>query len=79
MKRSSKGIWTLTDDEMHMIRAVFAFADLENALTAEEKQLEKRMDDVHFTQYRNEMAQIEIDEYTKTIEEMEESFNRGEI
>ena len=43
MKRKANGVWLLSDDEMFAIRTVFAFADIEQALTQTEKEVYKKI------------------------------------
>ena len=43
MKRKTNGVWLLSDDEMFAIRTVFAFADIEQALTQTENEVYKKI------------------------------------
>ena len=55
MKRNAKGIWTLNDDEMHKIRKVFEFVDIQNALTLGEIEIKLKMDEIYFDNFKTEM------------------------
>ena len=78
MKRNKNGIWVLTDEEMHNIRKVFEFADLENALTKEEILLEIKMDEIYFDNFKKEMDQISFSDFEEWTEIMEAEFPEGD-
>lgn len=70
MKRSKNGIWTLTEEEMLSVRSVFAFADVESALTASERELLEQMRKL-FRETDLDFAQISMEQWEETKESLE--------